>query len=122
MKWPPKISTRSGIQSSACKLRHHVVRFEVRFPHHLGEAIVAPGPAHRPALLVEVPALAAGHPDALLGGLDTILVELFEGRLARADLVAFAGAQPFHELEDVAELKLGDLDQREVSDRRVRPG
>src|SRR5207253_527139 len=60
------------------ELRHHVVRFEVRLAHHLGEARVAPRPAHRPALLVEVPALAAGHPDAALGGLDTILVELFE--------------------------------------------
>ena len=38
----------------------------------------------------------------------------------RRDLAALAGAEPVDELHDVAELQLGDLDQREVADRTVR--
>ena len=88
--------------------------------HLLAEAVEGPRPRGGDAAVVEVPAAAAGAPDRRLRGLDARRVEGCGRRLARRDLAALAAAELLDELEDVGELQLGDLDQREVPDRSVR--
>ncbi len=57
----------------------------------------------------------------MLRGLDARRVEGGGGLAGRADFAAAAGADLFQQLQDVAELELRDLDQREIADRPVRP-
>ena len=89
---------------------------------HLGaEAVERPRPHGGDAAVVEVPALAARDPHRVLRGFDSRRPRAAPSRRAVALISRHSpDAQPLDELHDVAELQLGDLDQREVADRAVR--
>src|SRR4051794_19691957 len=116
--WPPR--SAGWLATLASPASPELEAVEVGRGHHRAETVEGPRPGGRDPAVVQVPTGAARDPDGALRRVDAGRLVLLHRAHRGCDLSGAAIPEQRDQLEDVAELTLRHLDEREVADRSVR--